>query len=577
MKKNIRIYKKLIPEVIITLIFLVTGLDYAGRTITGDGKGYYEYLPSIFIYHDFVRFNDDETQNEKFLKRTESFGFYGEQDGKYVNRYACGTALLQSPFFFCGWFFTEMQGTFEDGYQRPFHRAIYYAAIFYLFLSLVFLRKLLQLYNIGRASIIFTQILLVFATSVTQYATSNAAFSHIYSLFAISAFLFFVKYFFETYKKSSFLFACLFLGLVIILRQVNGLIIFVVPFLAGSWINFKKAFCLVFKKPGNLLGGLLLCLSIISIQLLTWYLQTGKFIVYSYEGYGFDWLDPEIIKILFSYRKGLFVYTPICLISLVGLVLLAVKKQYFEAFSWLGFFLLLTYVLSSWCFWFYGRSYGLRAYIDFYAVFFILIAFTINQAKRWSKLGLVAIGVFAIILNIIQTYQYKTYILHGAEMNKERYRKIFMKTDERYQGIFFNQPLDEDSYDEIGCLDLDDINLEANKQKEFLRIGETDSIRIQHINVIQLSFKNQFQHEEDSRVAITIDDETGNNKFFHRPHIIHFAQDYFNKEQIGVYNYWIPKIEGVEECSLRLILVAGENGVEMRNVCVKLFSKKTVS
>ena len=140
-------------------------------------------------------------------------------------------------------------------------------------------------------------------------------------------------------------------------------------------------------------------------------MQTGSAIVYSYQGESFNFLEPHLFSILFSYKKGLFVYTPVLLIALLSLFWFAYKKEFFLLTTWICFFVLLTYVLS-WHSWFYGCSYGLRAYIDYYAIFFIPFAIMLDKIKTVPKLIIMAITLPTIPLNIIQTYQYKEYILH---------------------------------------------------------------------------------------------------------------------------------------------------------------------
>ena len=573
MKKLLNLIKPVISELVIVLLFALAANNFVGDTITGDGAGYYEYLPSVFIHNDLVRINMTDQEKDEFIKRVDHFGFYSEQGEHWVNRYPCGTAVLESPFFLITWMVTDMQGIDSDGYQKPFHRSIYFAAIFYLFLSLLFLKKVLVLYRVNRLSIVLSQVLLVFSTSVTQYATSNAAFSHIYSLFAITAFIFFAKKYFQYKRVNFYLYACLFLGLIVILRQVNGLSILFVPFLAGSWGNFKVGVTCILRKPIAFTKGIVIAGAVVFIQMLAWYLQTGHFIVYSYQGYGFNFLSPQIVNILFSYRKGLFIYTPVLLLGLAGVFRWLYKREYYAFFSWMFFFCILTYVLSSWCFWYYGGSYGLRAYIDFYAIFFIPFALMFNHLASWSRLMVILLAFFIIPLNLIQTYQYKTYILHGANMDKEKYWKIFLKTDERYRGILWKKDYDYNKYEQIKEINLNDINVSPNSDSIFFKMKVSDFAAFKNVKLIHLSFENDFRENDYSRLAISIDDKNGNNKLFHRPYLIHFAEDDFNKRQRGFYNYELPFIQDVENQILTFVICTGNEGIEMKDVKISFLSR----
>jgi hypothetical protein len=52
------ILKQVIDEILIIIIFLVLIFSTVSKvttTVKSDGKGYYDYLPSLFIYNDLVR------------------------------------------------------------------------------------------------------------------------------------------------------------------------------------------------------------------------------------------------------------------------------------------------------------------------------------------------------------------------------------------------------------------------------------------------------------------------------------------------------------------------------------------
>ena len=56
---------------------------------------------------------------------------------------------------------------------------------------------------------------------------------------------------------------------------------------------------------------------------------TGQWLFYSYEDQGFSWLEPHIIKGLFSYRSGWLVYSPAMLLYLIGFLFLLKKNRSF--------------------------------------------------------------------------------------------------------------------------------------------------------------------------------------------------------------------------------------------------------
>ncbi|WP_372936034.1 hypothetical protein [Mariniphaga sediminis] len=568
------IYKTAFVEFFLLVVFTLLVWDFTESTITGDGKGYYDYLPSTFIHQDIFRINDSAKEMTAFENRRSALDFYLKYEEKWVNRYPCGTAVLQSPFFICTWLMSDTEGTFIDGYPKIYHRMVFFTALFYLLLSLVFLKKLLELYGAGRFTIFLSQILMIFATSITQYASANSAFSHVYSLFAITAFLFFTKEYFMDHRIRSFLVASVLLGLVVILRNINGVILFFVPFLAGSWKNLGNGILVILRKPLILAIGLLLFFALVFIQLFLWYAQTGHLLLYSYQGDGFNFLDPQFINILLSYRKGLFIYTPVLFLGIVGLVWLFLKRQYYFVSSWLVFFVLLTYLLSSWEWWYYGRSYGLRAYIDFYAIFFIPFAILFGQANRWGKGLLLISALLTIPLNLIQNYQYQNYIIHGTGMNKARYWKVFLKTHDSYKGLFFKQRIDNSQYKVISEYEVGDITASPDI---YTRVWTKHTSEIENfgsVKIIRIAFENEFKEENHCRLLLEIKDDEGKMIVYHRPYFIHFAGEKFNQFQKGMYNFELPKLDLPENQTVIFSVLADKNGTTLGNVRLQFLSTK---
>ena len=323
-----------------------------------------------------------------------------------------------------------------------------------------------------------------------------------------------------------------------------------------------------------LLSGLAVFSVLVFIQLYLWYLQTGSFIVYSYQGEGFNFLDPQFINILFSYRKGLFIYTPVLFFGLIGALLLGFRKKYFLSFSWLLFFVFLTYILSSWWSWYYGGSYGLRAYIDFYALFFIPFALLVDSMKGWTKIGLLGLVFLTVPLNLIQTYQYKTYILHGANMDKEKYWKVFLKTRESYRGILWKKKFDLRKYQIVYDKKIDKVDIQSNLETPFWSIKGSEIKNLKDVSLIHFSFENDFNPDDNTRILLTIDDSLKHNYYYHRPYLIHFAEKSLGKYQTGFYDYQLSGFENPDQLILTFRIMGGTKGAHLKNLKIEFLIKK---
>lgn len=407
---------------IVTMVWKPAPSEPYMRTIDGDGKGYYMYLPSIFISGDF----GNEPADYRYLLQTSN---------GILNRYNVGTPLLMSPFFAATCLYYDLQGISYEGYEQGFQKTVNFAALFYLLLGLYAFSELLRSFYFKNRTIAAVMVLTALGTNLLFYTASAPAFSHVYSFFAISFLLLFVKRFF-TGRQTKYLILCaVFLGLTLLIRPFNGLVILAFPFLANIRVEFAEAIKSMVKKPMQMLLSAAIVMGIFGIQQALWFVQTGNFVLYGYSNEGFYFDKPQIINVLLSFRKGLFVYTPILLLSLPGFIVMF-KKNQFRLYSYLIFCVLLVYFISSWWIWYYGPSFGHRVFIDFYPLLFIPIAYLIEALQnRFAKYVIVLVSIGCIILNLLQSYQYRNGILSQSDMNKSKYTYVFGKTDEIYNNV----------------------------------------------------------------------------------------------------------------------------------------------
>jgi len=574
------IFRFFVSELIILLLLLVVIKHYIGEVDNhiglADGKGYYEYLPSTFIRHDILRKDFKVTENESLYKEVQTIGVYNFYKDHTVNKYTCGTAILQSPFFFYTYFTTDRSGKADDGYQSSFQETVYFATLFYLFLGLFFLKKILQLYEIKWPVIFFAQLLIVFATPITHYSHYEASMSHVYSFFAIAVFTYTSILYFKRQKAIYFIVACLILGFIFLIRQVNVLVLFSLPFLAGSWVEFKSGLNSIFSKPKWLVIGVIGFLSIVFIQLLFWHIQTGDFLVYSYQNEGFDFLNPEFINILFSYKKGLFLYTPVLLLSVLSVLIFTFSMKQYLAFTWLGFFLLITYVFSSWHYWEYGCSYGSRPYIDFYVLFFIPIALMINHASIIWKSLIVLVSFGFIYVNIVQTYQYKEYILHWINMDKAKYWTVFLQTDERFKGLVWKEPIIESNYRVVDEKKIGDFTIQKNNNQILIRINTSEISEFDLVSIIQLKIETDFNILNKSKILISIDDSLENYLWDERS-ILHFYNSRLNEFHTGSFNYKLNSVKKSENVTLTILSTSSNMDFNIQNAKLIFLKSKNES
>lgn len=402
------------------------GKDNWRDLIEADGKGYYAYLPAAFSFHD-PNFGFFDSINKKYP--SPFYDYRVRRDGKVADKYFAGTAVAMLPFYFVGQLAAVATGAATDGYDKPYMLAIGVAGIFYWILGLFFVRKLLRTYAFSETTIAWVLVLLSFATNGMYYAVCEPAMSHVYSFAIVSAFVFVARKMLLENRFALLPLLAALLGFICLIRPVNGLVVFVLPFLCGSkvvFINFLREWR--YQWRSLLLSVFIFCV-VISFQLLIYKLQTGKFWIDAYDGEQFHFLHPHPLAFLFGYRKGFFLYTPLALIASFGLWFLF-RKNKFQGIAMSGLLLLLLYVLSSWWNWWYGGSFSSRVCVEFYALLGLLLAVVLQEVrKKIVRRGIQLLLVFSLLLCQFQMYQYRYYVIHWEKMDREHYWRVFLNVN----------------------------------------------------------------------------------------------------------------------------------------------------
>lgn len=415
--------------------------------ISSDGSGYYAYLPQFFIYKTSnFEFLTQISKERNDVKIMQGLGYIDLKKLPMTNKYFVGTSVCISPFFAITHQYTKTSTYERNGYSYPYEVSIAVAAFCFLIGGITALYFFLRSYHLSIFATLSAISLLVFGTNLKYYTLFEPAFSHIYSFGVIALFIWSCRKYVIT-KKTFFL--CLFsllLGLITIIRPVNLLVILIIPFLYPDFTAFKNDFMTLFRKNQLLKTGfaLLLFLLVISLQFLNIHQQYGIWRFSGYTEEGFDnLLSPEIMNVLFSFQKGLFIYTPAMILCVIGLFKLY-KKQRYLFWGWLFFFFIFTYITSSWWNWYYGGSLGMRPYVDIYAVMIIPFAFLFHYSFTVIQFLLVAVIVILSKHNTIQNYQKLHAIYHLSEMNYDRYRDVFLKIDNRFHWMYFRENFEID-------------------------------------------------------------------------------------------------------------------------------------
>lgn len=386
--------KALLVFLVITACFMLWSIVWVYHVkvlnapkVYSDGFGYFAYLPAL-LYKDFTFGFIDAGGWEHNLKLIQAAG-------GMVNKYPVGVAIMEGPFFFAAHLICVLRDMLTGsatatGYSNLYQYAILVGGVCYWIVGTTLLYLLLTKYlHFSKRVSLLTCIVITYGTNLFHYACYDACFSHVYSYFLFNLFVYYLCWYEKREKEGGNRLwqTCIFgflAGLIFMCRNTN--ILFVLTYVFYGVVNWStlKARVIMILKPARVIPIVLTGFVTLFPQLLYWHTATGYWFLYSYGDEPFYWLAPQLGNFLFSVRKGLFFWSPILLLAIVGMV--AAYRMKHELYTGsLVFFILIVYVSSAWWSWYYGGSFGQRVAVDFMCVSAVFMAAVFDRMEAWKE------------------------------------------------------------------------------------------------------------------------------------------------------------------------------------------------
>ncbi len=418
-----------------------------------DKSGYHLYLPAFFIYKDiakleFYKYIDDAYMPTGDLREYELNPL---PNGNKVNKYSIGVAVHEAPFFVAAHYVNKYIIKYPpDGYSVPYQWGAIISNLCWVIAGLFILRRFLRRHYSDTITAI-TLLGIAFGTNLYYYTVFSPGMAHSYLFFDFALVLYATHMLYSTHKSKYYYLLGLALGLVCITR-VSDMVILLIPVLwgvsnANVLLNRLKQWV---QDSRHIIGALFVFFCVVTIQLAYWKHVTGSWIYDGYTDEGFVWSSPAIIKGLFSFRKGWFVYTPLALFMVLGIF--SMRKRHSQYIPAIVIYLLVNlYIVFSWWNWWYGGGFGARALAEALVIMsFPLAALTEQLIIGKRKLLIAASGTLLallIALNMFQSYQAYKNIIHWDSMTRGYYFRVFLKTNVSEEDTKYLMPEGE-KYDE---------------------------------------------------------------------------------------------------------------------------------
>jgi len=407
-----------------------------GEVIHCDVISYYSYLPMAFIQKDLT---------QKYNPLPYSWNI--ELNNINIVKTSMGVAYLYSPFFFAAYAYSKVFNVdMEGGFSTVFAFSLYFGSVIYCLLAFFLLRKLLLKY-FSDIAVSFTLFTIALGTNLYVYSLVEAPYSHVYSFLIIIAFVYYTIKWHNNPSVLNSLIIGLISGVISLIRPVYViLLIFFVLYDIKSVGDLKTKWLLYLMNYKKIIIVLFIALLVWVPQILYWKYVADSFFIYSYGDESFFWMQPRVILVLFCYRCGWLIYSPLMIFSLIGFLLLRKQMKSFNI-AVIAFFIINLYIMSCWWNWWYV-GYGKRPMIDIYGILAIpLTAFYnyIFSKKLFLKIFVTTLLIFFIYFNIFQVWQFRHAIVHYDSMTKKAYWYSLFKKN--VSSEFWNEYLQTPDYD----------------------------------------------------------------------------------------------------------------------------------
>jgi hypothetical protein len=363
---------------------MVATLPFVNPYLRGEGNGTYAYVRSLILDGD-LRFDNEYRRgdpafvSQSFRKADAQPWPPMEMPGGYLrNQWSVGPSLLWLPSFLQAHVTVgvmRLLGRDEtaDGYSLPYRLACALATAGYAFLGLFLACRTAERFT-ARTPAILATVALWLASSLPVYVYFLPFYSHALASFAVSVFLWYWLTRRPLDRPRQWMAWGLVGGLVWQMEPLAGLVLVAAVM---EWLSSLRA--TTFPRAaasGTAFGAAALLAAtpqlVIKSILHGSALRTGTLNRYF-------WDAPRLADVGFATEHGLFLWTPVLLVSLIGLLMLC-RRAPVAGLGLLAAFVCTYYVVACYEAWHGISSFGNRFFVSLTPAFVIGAAVALDAA-----------------------------------------------------------------------------------------------------------------------------------------------------------------------------------------------------
>jgi hypothetical protein len=398
----------LVASVVVTVVSLAAGKNRV--LILSDGKEYYVWARSILLDHDIDFSNDYQLVHESDSFRLEAMS--RTPAGYVVNKFPVGMAILETPGVLLGHLAARyLVHCPANGVTTPYQVAVAWSLLVLYFASFLLLYRAMVDVGVARIWAFGFCLTALLGTNLIHYVAKEMTMVHAAGVALSNVLLFLsVRWFGQRdgiHPVRGVLLGAL-IGLLFLVRNTNVLTLPVL--VAVTWT--RRRVCR--SEALFVLIGAALVAALQPISL--WFLW-GRLRLFGYYNESFSSGISGITNALISARHGLFIYSPwyAVLLSLVIYGAARARQVRQVCVAAVLSFLLLAVANGSWWCWWFGYSFGNRAFVEVIPALSVAAALSVSMSTPGRRttatlaavmLAIVALNLYLWMGFLLQAYPY---------------------------------------------------------------------------------------------------------------------------------------------------------------------------
>jgi hypothetical protein len=357
---------------VLALLFLASLPAVTARLYSSDEVEYFSYLRSLWFDRDVSFENEYRYFYDHRIAQSQDFHHtfleLETATGRRINYGTMGCAILWAPFYAAADGVTRVMRAAgsevpADGYSRPYIIAVAYGSAFYGFAAIVLsigaARRVVGSHALGSGLAVWL------GTPLLFYMYVAPPFSHATSAFAVALFVTLWLRVRERWPVSGAIALGLAGALMAMVREQDVFFLLAPVFDLGlAVLRRQKAEDRIERGAvrAALAGGIAFALGYLP-QLLAYKALNGKFGPSPLVTRKMDWTTPHALQVLADPQHGFFFWTPLAVLGVVGLIVLALRGAPRLAGGMLLMLALQVYISGAVESWTVAGAFGQRRFV----------------------------------------------------------------------------------------------------------------------------------------------------------------------------------------------------------------------